>query len=292
MAERAAGDGTHYSLQIVDVETGRPRGVPIYLPSVTTILKVVAKGGLEWWGHKIGVAGVLELIMNDELPPPDDSRDFEIVVDETYELVKNKTDHRPDRQLTTAAGRGSDIHHIAEYIVKHGHPPAKAHVPEDQHGYVKGLWDWFQERAAITGYSILASELQVFSLRNSYAGTTDLVEYQEGTDFGGPLGTGAIVDFKSNKKGAVYETHKLQVTSYAHALYEMGLVPAVPRGKVVSVSEKGKVTEVESQCNLDDFLAVKRVYEWMQRGKKQPQAKLTPLWVNGKPVSSSEEGAS
>lgn len=281
---RAAGDGQYYEVvtQVRRQSDGKLVGLPVVheLPSVTTILKALYKGGLDWWGHKIGVTGALDLIREGKVDPSTLPEDIEQAGALVYEQVKAEKRFTPYAVMTKAGGRGSDVHHIAEYIIDKGHPPSKASIPEEQHGYVKGLWDWYQKYVQSGLLEIEHSEIPCWSLTHGYAGTLDVfgradipsLTLSESVTDGASSPTvektvkrPVIVDFKTNNKGEVYESHELQTTAYGAAVEEMGICDEMPVGFVVAISHKGAVKMVESRASLDDFLAVKRVWDAVQR---------------------------
>jgi hypothetical protein len=273
---RAAGDGQFYRVvtQVQRQSDGSMVGLPVIrdYPSVTSILKALHVGGLDWWGHKIGVMGALDLIREGKVDVAALPEDIEAAATVLYKQVKAEKKFTPHAVLSKASGRGSNVHHIAEYIIKEGHPPSKTSVPIEQHGYVKGLWDWYQLNVQSGRILIDHSELPCWSDRHEFAGTFDVLgRIAAGVpslDNEGALTAAEqpiIIDFKTNAKGGVYDSHHLQAAAYAAAVHEMGLCDEIPIGMVVAVGEKGNINPVIADATLDDFLAVKRVWDVVQR---------------------------
>ena len=262
---RAAGSGRYYQVAVLD-QGKRPVGVPIDLPSVTTILDAMKKGGLDWWGHKIGVTGVIDLLVQGKLDPEQlGEMPLELAAEQVYEQLKADAVHTPAAALSGAGSRGSNVHDIAEQLLKTGTLPKPDAVPQHQHGYIKGMAAWWQEKWFD---KVVHTELPVFSLTHKYAGTLDglvTIDPKVAVIPGTPRH--AVIDFKTNKKGEVYDSHLLQVTAYGHACLEMGLVSELPIGVVIAFGEAGNHKQVLSGCELDDFLKVKDVWHYMERAK-------------------------
>lgn len=262
---RAAGDSNYYELAIID-GTGQPRGRPVYLPSVTTILEALPKF-LQWWGYKLGIEAMSHYVTQPEKAGSE-------TIDELYDhFKKNEQYTTPSRVLQKAAGRGSDVHHLAEKLVRTGKLPPPEKVPEEQHGYAMGLNRWWKREVVDGDWQVEASEIPVFSLDHRYAGTLDLLlsKHNPAMTTKDPGGTiqYKVVDFKTNAKGAIYESHLLQSTAYAHAVHEMGMTDSLPEGWVMAVSEKGDTKNAKSPCTIDEFLDVKKVWMWLQKMKEE-----------------------
>lgn len=252
MARIATGD--HYQLAVIN-GVGQAVGKTVPLPSVTTILKAVSKGGLEWWGYKMGLLEARRLAKNGDtaIGMMSDDHFYDFVKD----LGRKGEAQTPSSALKTAGARGTNIHDIAESFFKEGRVPGPAEVPEQHHGYVKALASFI---TWLGDYELITAETPLFSLDHRYAGTVDLV-LQQGDRY-------VVADFKTSK--AIYETHLLQATAYAHAAQEMGLVP--PQGPVeawvVRLGADGTYEVKKSNCAIEDFLGVKKAWEWQQRMKE------------------------
>lgn len=266
---RAAGDSAFYTLQIVNYH-GNPVGPKTMLPSVTTILKALPKFGLDWWGHKLGVRGAIEL-MRSELDAELITKitDHELPLDDAtellYEAIKSKTDHRPDRVLESAGDdRGTPVHDVAEKMLRTGKPPDYDKIPVDLHGYVNALVTWHEEKIAPFDHQVLAVETTIYSLEHECAGTLDLlIKLKLGDDW-----LFIVLDFKTSKK--VYSNHLLQSTAYVSLCRERGLIPfdAPTLATVIRLGANGKAEQKNSPFTMEDFLSVKRVWEWQEAQKK------------------------
>lgn len=245
---RAAGDGSHYELAVLN-GAGAPVGKSTYLPSVTSILEALPKY-LQWWGYKLGVEATLDF-MND-LPAGEPLPD----VEELYKKLKEEKKITPATVLTSAGTRGSDVHAYAEAIMRG--ESLSVVVDKSVTGYCKAV-DTFKEEFDKQGWITKEVEIPVYSLQHRYAGTTDVIAYHPGMDVHG------ILDFKTSK--AIYESNFLQMEAYDFAAREMGYYDGVSKRIVVRLGAKGKYEMKESTCGIDDFLAVKRVWEWLEKMK-------------------------
>lgn len=256
---RAAGDSSFYELAIIDA-AGTPKGVSQFLPSVTTILEALPKY-LQWWGYKLGVEATLDKI--GELPPGT----VLPTVDQMYTDLKADKKLTPSSVLTAAGTRGSDVHDwIEKRVLEHASEWPATPLPSHK-GYEKAVNDWL-ETSGIS--KVLYTELPVFSMKHQYAGTLDALTYDaEKDEF-------VVNDWKTNEKGGVYESHHLQIAAYKAAVLEMSLPVEFKnspvRGRVVAFSAKGKFNEVwvdDEVSNIDTFLKVKEVWEWLQTMQKK-----------------------
>lgn len=255
---RAAGDSSHYELAIIDA-TGVAKGRSVKLPSVTSILKSLPKPGLEWWGLKLGVAGTLTWLKDQtqlEMPPPGADVSAEQITT-VYEAIKAAKKHTPYAVMKAGGSRGSDIHDLAEKLLTTGELPPKNSLDPERLGYAEALWKWWKDN----GYShegFVAVEEPVFSLVHGYAGTFDgLYEHAEKEFY-------ELIDFKTS--ASIYESHLLQLAAYKAAIYERGWVPenAIVIANAVRLGSDGLYERRTSECELEDFLAVKRVHEFLE----------------------------
>lgn len=246
---RAAGDSSHYELAVLD-GAGNPVGRSILLPSVTTILEALPKY-LQWWGYKLGVEATLAKV--GELPPGEAFPTPE----KLYKELLDEKKHTPGTVLTDAGGRGSTVHSYAESVMK-GSPTYKAPDPSLE-GYFKAV-DAFKAAFDKQGWVVREVEIPVFSLKHQYAGTLDVIAYNALLDMY------AVFDFKTSK--AIYESNFLQMEAYDYAAREMGYFRGDSQRKVVRLGAKGKFEVKDSLCGIEDFLAVKKVWHWLQKMKE------------------------
>lgn len=234
------------------------------VPSVSTILEVLEKGGLSWWGMKVGVAGLLEL-----------AHEYDGFTDLDTMTVDGVIDLLNHHKLTVnhvkgqAADRGTNVHKALEGFAETGVVPDPQFFPESERGYVEGLVAFINDANPNT----LHSELMVAST-DGWAGRFDLVA---NLDFAGKVVTktfpkkkpvreqisGAwIIDLKTSK--GVYPSYKLQVSAYRTGFEECGY-GTVDHAGVVRVTNDGRYELVESQATYEDFLTVLDTYRAIKR---------------------------
>jgi hypothetical protein len=229
--------------------------------SVTTILgQSVPKdfGVAAWYGQTIGVAGTLTLL----------ERDFNLKGLDPQHVVKLLTTNRLTVNHTKqkAADRGTAVHAALEAYATEGTIPTPSHFPEADRGYVRGLAKFITEHKP----EFVASEVQVLSTEHSYAGTFDLLAW---ITFNGERRF-SLLDLKTSKW--VYPTsHFPQLEAYEGARVEAGETPTDLRA-VLWITAEGRMEVVPSTATFDDFLALRRSAEVLQRleaSYKRPRGK-------------------
>lgn len=242
-----------------------------WVPSVTTILGVLDKPALPWWGMKIGVEGVLKLLSDGVLrfEDLDDLPDTETAV-EALTASKLTVNHVKDK----AGSRGTSVHRALEDWADFGKWPDPFAYPAEEQGYVRGVMAFLEDAAP----EVIASELMVGSVVHEFAGRYDLLAIlgerevvtrlypkrkpKRETIDGGVY----LLDLKTSKN--VYTTHHLQLAAYEGATRECGYTPSDFRG-VVRVSPTGGYELVRSDRGyFDAFLAVNECWRAMESLKK------------------------
>lgn len=167
-------------------------------PSVTNILAVLSKPGLDAWKQEQAIMAALTLPRADGEPLDDFAR--RVVADMT-------------EQVRSAADLGSAIHAAIEVYLQTGEPPENPDVIR-LFEPVKIWIDDHIERVALV-------ETVAVHSQHGYAGRIDLVAKLK------HAGTWAVIDFKSQKmkpnakgvwQAAFYETWPLQLMAYFKAL--------------------------------------------------------------------------
>lgn len=262
------------------------------VPSVTTVLDVLNKPGLPWWGMKVGVRGVWELCRQDVLgsrsdwqtpyenrqvdPDWDYKGDAWIEIDEArvidlltrYKLTVN---HQRDK----AGDRGVVVHDAFETWCKTGIIPDPAMFAEEERGYVLGLRKFLTD---IEPDSV-AAEVMVGSLAHGYAGRYDAriyvprkceVVYKHTPKRGAHravLAPGTLlVDLKTSS--GVYPSHELQLAAYELGSVECGYGPSDGRG-IIHVMPDGNYEFFRARAEPQDFLDVLAAYRAIEKFKKK-----------------------
>lgn len=234
------------------------------MPGVTTILGngMPKKALINWAANATADAAVNGWDELAELP----------VATRLDRLKKARYDDRD-----AAARRGTEVHGIAEQLVK----GERVTVPEELRGhveaYVKFLDDWDVEPVLV--------EFVVASYRYGYAGTCDLIA--DLTMLDGQV-VRWLLDIKTTRSGVYGET-ALQLAAYRYAdvhLADDGTerpVPVVERTGVVHVRADGysliPVTAGEQQ--LTDFRYVQQVARFDDESRGLIGDELTPPHPDG-----------
>lgn len=256
------------------------------VPSVTTVLGVLDKPALPWWGMKIGVQGVLELVERGVIPYAlyEDGIKRLSVLDRLVLVpadVDNVVPLLTQNQLTVnhvrdqAGDRGTNVHDAFENWAKDGTVPQPTIYPEHERGYVEALLAFLRD----TGLEAEEAEIMVGSIAHGFAGRYDLrgnlpksVELVvHRTPKRGPqletFEAGRYLwDLKTSKD--FYESHFMQLEAYELASVECGY-DATDARAVVVVAADGTYKVERSKATSDDFLAVKSAHDALEDLKKR-----------------------
>lgn len=284
-------DGESYDMP--EELAGRPAGersAPAFreVPSVSTILGVLDKSAaLTWWGMKMGIAGLLELVTNGAvawsgtgfrqyvagLGPIGEDADVDLIVDllTTHKLTVN---HVRDK----AGDRGTSVHTAFEqWAADQRITPQPSVFPETERAYALGLATFLKE-LTLGGPREIKAEVMVGSVEHGYAGRYDLrLELEHDVELTTkiypkkapvrkvfPAGR-YLLDLKTSKRP--YPTHALQLEGYEAASIECGYEPTDHRA-VVHVTDDGRYELVPTSATIDEFLAVKGAYDATRREKE------------------------
>ncbi len=259
------------------------------VPSVTSVLDCLEKGGLPWWGMKVGVQGVVELFEKGLLQTFVDWKDgdkekvclvgdaeaegglrhgWQATTESIVDLLKQEkltVNHVRDK----AGERGTNVHDALEQWAKSGGEffPTPAEFPEAERGYVEGLLAWIDDLQPkpVLWEVMVGSEL-------GYAGRYDLVvepdapceyvskTYPKKDDKVEELQPGRyMVDLKTSK--GVYPTSNFrQLAAYEWASRECGY-PNTDSQYILRVTSDGKYEFVRSTAVLADFVPVLNVWQ-------------------------------
>jgi hypothetical protein len=245
------------------------------VPSVTTVLDCLAKGGLSWWGQEVGVEGVLNLLEAGLLiwdtyrgPVLNTSEGYQAAtVDGVVDLLK-KQKLTINHTLGKAAKRGTAVHDALEIWAKTRQLPDPAMFPIEERGYVSGLQSFLDD---IYTAEPVASEVMVGSLEHGFAGRYDIrfkttkehAVVVHRTPVRGPqyakLAPGLYLGDLKTSKDVYPKSHWRQLEAYEGASVECGYEPTDGRG-VLLVSADGTYRFVRSKATYQDFLVVLDVY--------------------------------
>lgn len=250
------------------------------VPSVTQILDTLSKPALVWWGMKVGVEGVKELLDDYYTDTNGKQYPLESVELAVEMLTANKltVNHVRDK----AAYRGSSVHEALEHWYRaqvSDNPKVDPNVllqpdfyPEEEKGYIQALVNFLDD----AGLEPIASEVMVGSVEHGFAGRYDLLAYYGGNEIcthltpkierRDTLEPGVfLIDLKTSK-GVYPQSHYRQLAAYEQASVECGYEPS-DNQIVVNCQSDGRYQAKVSCATLEDFLAVKSVYDSNQRLK-------------------------
>lgn len=247
------------------------------VPSVTTVLGVLDKPGLPYWGMRVGVAGMLDIYTEKAIHGTvdylfDTKDGVRLTPERAVELLtkhKLTVNHVRDR----SGERGLAVHDAFETWCVTGNKPDPSIFPEEERGYVEGL-NAFLDDVKPEPY---AAEVMVGSVEHGFAGRYDAriripkerqVVYKR-TPVRGPkyatLKPGVLLaDLKTSSK--TYPSHALQLIAYELASVECGYDPTTARG-ILHVMADGTYEFVRAKADPSDFLAVLEVWRRMERAK-------------------------
>jgi hypothetical protein len=228
------------------------------LPSVTTILDIIAKPALGPWYAK-EERRYFETAMLEVLSRPG-ARDPEFVLAAVAQAVTGVK--AADREKQKAAAIGTAVHAGIEWELRWqlGEDAGPApHLPEAAAWAVESWKDW----ARSVTLEPLAIERTVYCLECGYAGTLDLYARVKGVL--------TVLDWKSGK--AIYPEAFLQNLAYRHAAAGGGL--ASSQGLIVRLPKHlgdpaWEVMPVPASLTLEDFLAALRLWRWQRAMNGQP----------------------
>ena len=235
------------------------------LPSVTTILDVIAKPALGPWYAK-EERRYFEAAMLEVLARPG-GRDPEFVLSAVAEAVTGVK--AADRERQKAAAVGTAIHagiewHLRTRLGEDAGPEPR--LPEAAIWAVESWKDWGRG----VDLQPLAIERAVYCELCGYAGTLDL--------YARVAGVFSVIDWKSGR--AIYPEAFLQNVAYRHAAERLGLPSE--QGLIVRLPKliddpAWEVMTVPETVTLADFLAAGNLWRWQRRMDGQPEGeRLAP----------------
>lgn len=274
------------------VHTDAEQG-PLYtewreVPSVTTVLDVLEKGGLSWWGMGVGAEGVAKLVERGLAAISADGK-LAVAVAGTwvYATKDNLIALLQDEKLTTndtlseAGDRGQSAHDALEAWAAVGKIPDPSQYPQDERMYLEGLRKFCVDMG--DAWETDGQEIAVGSIVHGFAGrydlrgrvTKDVKLVARATTVKGeplkrerdrkytivPAGTKGLVDAKTSK--GIYGTHLMQLEGYEGASVEDGFEPTDWRA-VLHITKDGLYEFKRARATYDDFLAILHTYRTLQ----------------------------
>lgn len=246
-------------------------------PSVSKIIGILSKGGLDWAAAKLTVAGCVELAAEGDLPQDPDAVIGRLFARELW--FRQVWDRKADRGKLSH----EDLVHIA---AGRDLPPLDAYS-SDQRAFVQGIAGFLADFRP----TIHESEQMVASLKHGYSGRPDLVVtlgIDRLPDGSGPAPQGrGLLDLKTHEKlprnaptkacpaGPVktpYPDNHVQLGLYEVARVESGY-QATDWRAVLSVDSKGRYDFTCSWLEPEDalhFLPAFRTFKSISSRVKKP----------------------
>jgi hypothetical protein len=235
------------------------------LPSVTTVLEVIAKPALGPWYAK-EERRYFEAAMLEVLSKPG-ARDPEYVLAAVAKAVTGVK--AADREKQLAATIGTAVHagiewHLRTRLGEDAGP--EPDLPDAAAWAVESWKDW----AAKVALEPLAIERTVYCLHCGYAGTLDLYARVEGIP--------TVLDWKTGR--AIYAEALLQNVAYRHAARRLGMPSS--QGLIVRLPKllndpTWEVMAVPDAIPLSDFLAALRLWRWHRQMGGRPVGSATSI---------------
>ena len=234
------------------------------LPSVTSILSVIAKPALIPWAAQRERESVVAAVKRayDDSTELGERPDVELFMELVAAEIEKEKAYRAT--LRSAAKIGTQVHERIEweFLGELGRPRNETPPPLDSAEAERSFGRASDWRKA-TKLKVLDTERMVASLHGQYAGTLDAL-----VKVGGKVG---ILDFKTGKR--VYEEHYLQSCAYRLALAEEGiktdtgwivLLPKQDGGEPFQVVETPPIAEM-----LAPWQAALSLYRWTREQKRK-----------------------
>lgn len=193
--------------------------------SVTNVLSVIAKPGLQFWYGKMVYQAIIK----------------------NPSLSQQEALAMPGIESGKAKSRGTNVHKVVELFEKH--LDGSKEVPEAMAGYYKALCKWFAD----TKVKIIAHEQTVWSHKYQYAGTADLL-VKKGKERW-------LLDVKTGKE--IYPEAFLQLSAYKQAIEEGG--EKIDQIGVLLLRETGNYKFEIGTYSIRSFLAAKFLWGFLNK---------------------------
>jgi len=222
------------------------------LPSVTTVLEVIAKPALGPWYAK-EERRYFETAMLEVLSRPG-ARDPEYVLAAVAQAVSGVK--AADKEKQRAATIGTAVHAGIEWHLRRALGEDAGPEPQLPDAAVWAVESW-KDWAARVELEPLAIERTVYCLNCGYAGTLDLYARVKGVP--------SVLDWKTGR--AIYPEAFLQNVAYRHAARRLGM--ASDQGLIVRLPKllddpAWEVMAVPATLRQADFLAALQLWRWQR----------------------------
>ena len=210
-------------------------------PSVTSVLSVLSKPGLQQWALR-GMANTLEK----ELLELQRTGEIGGIDEAGIKAVVERASATSKKQLEAAGDFGTRAHDVIDAIIR-GSRGEGLQIENDILPVVKNFWDWWVDSGVTLDPR---GDTMIYSPTYGYAGALDALART-------PEGDLMVCDWKTSN--AIYESHLIQVCAYAKAVEEVLLRQGVAqedarvrRACVVRFEKSAKGYEVREVENIED----------------------------------------
>ena len=207
-----------------------------FLPSVTTVLKIIDKPALMNWAAKQAAKAVLMDPVKYDTP------------EKAAAAIYSISD--------TATTRGSTVHKLAELYADF-YVQGKGDECTSENPYFKGIKAFFDTMRP----EIIHKEVRLVNMEQGYAGPADLIAKVGPKTF--------VIDYKTGK--AVYPEARLQVEAYRQATMlilqdgtRISRYPMAESGAVVLFKDDGTFAWTETTSDHTAFLAALILFHWRE----------------------------
>lgn len=216
------------------------------LPSVTTILGIINKPGLQMWQARQGSLKAVNVMDNLREKSP-------FIYDAIYREMGQDFFRDGNSLGAEAADYGRQAHAIIEGILR-DQLVLLADCPEPVRLAVESFLDWHKR----SRFRVIKTESLVYSERFRYAGTLDAVgETVDGV---------TLLDWKTSR--AIYPEYKLQAVAYKNACEEM-TGESIKKVMICRFGKDGSfedytIPDIQHPDLFDRFIDAKRLWEWQR----------------------------
>lgn len=260
--------------------------------SVTTALKIIEKGGLSWWGMRIGAGAVVKMLNMGICSFDRATGRLAIQIAGTWRFADEDLLYAAIKEyklsvreeLEDAGVRGTGVHDMLEAWGATGVMPEPADAKLEERMYAEALRkfcvdvgdNWQTDGLEVTVASVENLFAGRYDIRGHFTGDVSLVtdaltKDNEPRKRGARRetfeeGVKALADAKTSK--GVYTTHMMQLEGYEGTAKECGM-PETDIRVVLHLSKHGLYQVVKSVATYDDFLSTLDTYRRNLRIEKE-----------------------
>lgn len=263
----------------------------IEVPSVTTVLDVLGKDALSWWGMRVGIqaffklwdAGLIAFTQDGALAATVDAT-WQLATPENVEELVKQNALDVNKVRDDAGTRGTSAHGALEAWAVTGEIPDPSEFPPEEFPYLVALRSFIEDMG--DAWETEGVEIAVGSVEHGFAGRYDLrgrvlrdvklVNRTLTIDGKGllkkgpshiilPAGTRCLLDAKTSK--SIYPTHLMQLEAYEGAGVECGYSETDMRA-VIHLSALAEYQFFPAKAAYEDFLALIPAYHAVAHAKE------------------------